>query len=63
MPAEYASQRLTLKAYADRVCVCPEDRLFPRHPRSDNQHRDFENPDRPNASLGRTAGAPAASAC
>ena len=51
VPAEYASQRLTLKSYPDRLCIYHHDRLVARHPRSYERHRDFEHPDHPRALL------------
>ena len=51
VPAEYASQRLTLKSYPDRLCIYHHDRLLARHPRSYERHRDFEHPDHPRALL------------
>ena len=57
VPAEYASQRLTLKAYPDRICIYRQDRLVARHPRSYDRHRDFENPDHPKALLAQRMGA------
>lgn len=51
VPAEYASQRLTLKAYSDRVCIYAGDKLIARHVRSYDRHRDFEHPDHPRALL------------
>ena len=51
MPAEYASQRLTLKSYPDRLCIYHHDRLLARHRRSYERHRDFEHPDHPRALL------------
>ena len=51
VPAEYASQRLTLKSYPDRLCLYHHDRLLARHPRSYERHRDFEHPDHPRALL------------
>jgi hypothetical protein len=47
VPAEYASQRLTLKAYPDRLCIYRLGKLIARHPRSFERHRDFEDPDHP----------------
>jgi len=47
VPAEYASTRLTLKAYPDRVCIYSEGKLIARHPRSYDRHQDFEDPDHP----------------
>ncbi len=51
VPAEYASQRLTLKSYPERLCIYHEDRLVARHLRSYERHRDFEHPDHPRALL------------
>ena len=51
VPAEYASQRLTLKSYPERLCIYHHDRLLARHPRSYERHRDFEHPDHPRALL------------
>ena len=51
VPAEYASKRLRLKAYPDRICIYRDDRLIARHSRSYDRHRDFEHPDHPKALL------------
>ena len=51
VPAEYASTRLTLKAYPQRVCIYHHDNLIARHPRSYDRHQDFEDPDHPKALL------------
>ena len=45
VPARYAGHRLTLKAYADRVCIYDHDQLVVRHPRSMDRHKDIEDPD------------------
>ena len=45
VPARYAGHRLTLKAYADRVCIYDRDQLVVRHPRSMDRHQDIEDPD------------------
>lgn len=47
VPAEYAGQKLLLRAYPDRVCVYSGENLISRHPRSYDRHRDFEHPDHP----------------
>ncbi len=47
VPAEYAGERLTLKAYPDRICVYHQDQMISRHVRSYDRHQDFENPDHP----------------
>jgi len=51
VPAEYASYRVTLKAYPDRVCIYHEDRLIARHCRSYDRYQDIEDPDHPKALL------------
>ena len=45
VPSLYASQRLTLKTFADRLCIYHAENLIATHPRSYERHRDFENPD------------------
>jgi hypothetical protein len=52
VPAQFASSRVTLKAYPDRVCIYHEDRLIARHIRSYDRHQDIEDPDHPKALLG-----------
>ena len=47
VPAEYASRRLVLKSYPDRLCAYHDNKLIARHPRSYDRHRDFEDPDHP----------------
>ena len=51
VPAEYASQLLTLKTYPDRVCVYHQEKLIARHRRSYDRHGDFEDPDHPRVLL------------
>jgi transposase len=51
IPAEYASQRVTLKATPDRVCIYHQDKLIARHVRSYDRRKDFEDPDHPKALL------------
>jgi transposase len=51
VPAEYASTRLTLKAYPQHLCIYHQDKLIARHPRSFDRHQDFEDPDHPKALL------------
>jgi transposase len=51
VPAEFASQRVTLKAYPDRVCIYHQDKLIARHLRSYDRHQDIEDPDHPKALL------------
>jgi len=51
VPAEYASRRLTLKTYPQRLCIYCENKLIARHVRSYDRHRDFEDPDHPKALL------------
>ena len=45
VPARYAGQRLTLKAYADRVCIYDGEQLAARHIRSMDRHQHIEDPD------------------
>lgn len=45
VPSLYASQRLTLKVFSDRLCLYHAHNLVATHPRSYERHRDFENPD------------------
>jgi hypothetical protein len=45
VPSLYASQRLVLKTFADRLCIYHEHKLIATHLRSYERHRDFENPD------------------
>lgn len=51
VPAELASQRVTLKAYPDRVCIYHQDQLVARHVRSYDRRQDIEDPDHPKALL------------
>jgi transposase len=51
VPAEFAHQRLTLKAYPERLCIYHQDRLIARHVRSFDRHQDIEDPDHPKALL------------
>lgn len=45
VPSIYASQRLTLKVFGDRLCLYHAHNLIASHPRSYERHRDFENSD------------------
>ena len=45
VPARYAGQHLTLKAYAERVCIYAADQLVALHPRSMDRHQDRELPE------------------
>lgn len=47
VPAEYASQPLTLKIYPDRLCIYYQEQLIARHVRSFERHQDIEAPDHP----------------
>ena len=47
VPSKNAGQLLTLKAYADRVCIYERDQLIARHPRSMDRHQDIEDPEHP----------------
>ena len=45
VPPHLAGQRLTLKAYPDRVCVYHHELLQARHARSLDRTRDIEDPE------------------
>ena len=47
VPARYAGHRLTLKAYADRVCLYDGQQLVARHVRSMDRNQDIEDPQHP----------------
>jgi transposase len=51
VPAQHASQLVTLKAYPERVCVYRGEQLVARHVRSYDRHRDIEDPEHPRALL------------
>jgi hypothetical protein len=45
VPSLYASQRVVLKTFADRLCFYQGEQLIATHVRSYDRHQDFENPD------------------
>jgi transposase len=45
VPPHLAGQRLTMKAYPDRVCIYHHDQLQARHARVLDRHRDIEDPE------------------
>lgn len=45
VPARYASQRVTLKAWPQRVCVYHGEQLIARHVRCYDRHQDIEDPE------------------
>jgi hypothetical protein len=45
VPSLYASQRLMLKCFADRLCVYHGEKLIATHSRSYDRRQDFENPE------------------
>jgi transposase len=45
VPSLYASQQLTLKAFAGRLCFYHAHNLIASHPRSYERHQDFVDPD------------------
>ena len=57
VPSLYASQRLLLKIFADRLCIYHSEKLVATHPRSYDRHRDFENPDHVKELLNQRRGA------
>jgi transposase len=51
VPAEFANQLLSVKAYPERICIYHQERLIARHVRSFDRHQDFEDPEHPKALL------------
>ncbi|MGH8219713.1 MAG: IS21 family transposase [Steroidobacteraceae bacterium] len=51
VPAEYASARVTVKAYPDRIVICRDEAVIARHRRSYDRRQDIEDPDHPKALL------------
>jgi transposase len=51
VPAQFASQRVSVKAYPERVCIYHDNQLIARHPRSYERYQDIEDPDHPKALL------------
>ncbi len=51
VPAQFASQRLSVKAYPERVCIYHDHQLIARHTRSYDRYQDIEDPDHPQALL------------
>jgi transposase len=45
VPSEYASRRLTLRVYPDRLLIYHEQKLIAEHPRRYDRHQDYLNPD------------------
>lgn len=45
VPAEYASRRLTLRVYPERLLLYHEGQLIAEHPRRYERHQDYLNPD------------------
>ena len=45
VPSRYAGELLTLKAYAERVCIYAGEQLIARHARSMDRHQDIEDPE------------------
>jgi transposase len=45
VPARYAGQPLTLKAFPDRLIFCHQDKLIAQHPRCYDRHQDIKHPD------------------
>jgi len=55
VPSQYANQRLTLKAYPDRICLYHQDQLVARHKRCFDRHQDIEDPEHPKQLLAQRA--------
>lgn len=51
VPAAYASTRVTLKVYPDRLCLYSGEKLIARHCRCYDRHQDIEDPEHPRALL------------
>ena len=51
VPARYAGQLLTVKAYPDRLCLYHQNELIARHVRSFERRQDIEDPDHPKVLL------------
>jgi transposase len=51
VPAEYAGAILTLKVFADRLCIYHHEKLIARHARCYERYQDLEDPDHPKALL------------
>ena len=47
VPSAFASQRVTVKSYPDRLCIYFQNNLIAHHQRSYDRHQDFEHPDHP----------------
>ena len=47
VPSEFASQRVTLKAYPDRLCIYHHNNLIASHIRCYDRNQDIEDPDHP----------------
>ena len=47
VPAQYANEHVSVKAYPDRICIYYRDQLIARHNRSFDRHQDIEDPDTP----------------
>ncbi len=45
VPSRHVGQQLSLKAYADRVCIYAHDQLVAGHVRSMERHKDIEDPE------------------
>jgi hypothetical protein len=45
VPSRYASRRLTLKTFADRLCIYDDHQLIATHTRSYDRYPNFEHPD------------------
>ena len=57
VPSRHAGQRLTLKAYADRVCIYDGEQLVARHVRSMDRHHHIEDPEHERQLLAQRANA------
>lgn len=51
VPSEYAGAHLSMKVFADRLCLYHDNKLVAQHARSYDRNQDIENPDHPRALL------------
>jgi transposase len=51
VPSEYAGARLSMKVFADRLCLYHDGKLIAKHTRSYDKNQDIEDPDHPRVLL------------
>jgi transposase len=55
VPHRYASAKLSLKIYPDRICIYHDHNLIARHARRYDRHKDYEDPDHAKALIDHRA--------